>query len=163
MGTKTTDRQELIEKLNNAMRQQSTWTVMFHNAIAGQVGLNITDHKCLDILMDRGALTAGQLAEITGLTTGAVTGVIDRLEKAGFVQRGDDPADRRRVMVQPALEKAGEELGPFFAHFQQRYMPLLESHSDDELRLVLRFVEESIGLIQEEIGWLRQKPGASKQ
>lgn len=157
MGTEKTERQKLLEKLNNATRQQSTWTVMFHNAIAEHVGLNITDHKCLDILMDRGPLTAGQLAETTGLTTGAVTGVIDRLEKAGYVQRGNDPSDRRRVIVQPILDKAGEELGPFFEHFRQRYMPLLENYNDDELRLVLRFVEDSIVFMQEEIDWLRKK------
>ena len=157
MGTETTERQKLLEKLNNATRQQSTWTVMFHNAIANQIGLNITDHKCLDILMDRGPLTAGQLAEATGLTTGAVTGVIDRLEKAGYVQRGNDPNDRRRVIVQPVLDKAGEELGPFFEHFRQRYMPLLENYNDDELRLVLRFVKDSIVFMQEEIDWLRKK------
>jgi len=151
------ERQRLIRALNEAARQLSTWTVMFHNAVAEQVSLNITDHKCLDIIIHHGPLTAGQLAEITGLTTGAVTGVIDRLEKAGFARRERDPADRRRVIVQPMLEKAGEKLGPLFSHFQQRYLPLLEGYQDDELRLLLQFVEKSISFMQEEIDWLRKR------
>ena len=155
MENEKAERQRLIEALQEATRQQSTWTVLFHNAVAGQVGLNITDLKCLDMLIHRGPLTAGQIAEATGLTTGAVTGVIDRLEKAGYVRREKDPSDRRRVIVQPVLDKAGEQLGPLFSHFLQRYSPLLESYQDDELRLVLRFVEESISFMQDEISWLR--------
>lgn len=157
MENETSEHQRLLETLNDATRQQSTWTVMFHSAIAEQIGLNITDHKCLDILLHQGALTAGQLAEITGLTTGAVTGVIDRLEKAGYVERRDDLNDRRRVIVQPVMDKVQDELAMIFSHFQQRYLPLLESYNDADLRLVLRFVEESIGFMQEEIGWLRKR------
>lgn len=157
MGNEQSERQKLIDTLNEASRQLSTWTVLFHHAIAEQVGLNITDHKCLDILIHQGPLTAGQLADITGLTTGAVTGVIDRLERSGFARRERDQADRRRVIVQPLLEKAGEGLGPLFYHFQQRYLPLLESYQDDELRLVLRFIEQSIMFMQEEIDWLRRQ------
>ncbi len=157
MENEKDERQRLIAALQEATRQQSTWTVLFHNAVAGQVGLNITDHKCLDVLIHQGPLTAGQIAETTGLTTGAVTGVIDRLEKAGYVRREKDPTDRRRVVVQPVLDKTGEDLGPLFAHFLQRYMPLLESYQDEELRLVLRFVEESIAFMQDEIAWLRRQ------
>ena len=65
---------------------------MFHQAIADRLGLNVTDHKCIDLLLMKGPLTAGELAGMTGLTTGAITAVIDRLEKAGFVRREDDPA-----------------------------------------------------------------------
>jgi DNA-binding MarR family transcriptional regulator len=150
-------RQELLKQLNDGMRQMSTWTVLFHSAIAEQVGLNVTDHKCLDILYQHGSLAAGQLADITGLTTGAITGVIDRLEKAGYVRRERDPNDRRRVIVQPVLEKAAHDLGPFFAHFQERYFPLLENYQVDELSLLTRFFQESVRFLQEEINWLRKK------
>lgn len=157
MVDQDTERRKMIGALNEATRQMSTWTVMFHSAIASQVNLNITDHKCLDILNDQGTMTAGQLAEITGLTTGAVTGVIDRLEYVGFVRRDRDPRDRRRVIVQPNNEKATEVLGPIFKHFQQRYEPVLESYSEDELRALLRFIEQSVHLMQQEIEWLRKK------
>ncbi|WJH36140.1 MarR family transcriptional regulator [Paenibacillus sp. CC-CFT747] len=88
-------RQELIGEL----RQNSARAVMFHQLISEQLGLNATDHKCLDFLNRTGPVTAGQLAQLTGLTTGAVTSVIDRLEKAGYVVRDKDPNDRRRVVV----------------------------------------------------------------
>lgn len=157
MPNDPTEHQKLIEALNDATRRQSTWTVLFHNTVAGQVGLNITDHKCLDILIDRGPLTAGQMAEITHLTSGAVTGVIDRLEKAGYVQRGYDQNDRRKVIIHPVLPKAEQEFGPLFSHFQERFLPLLAGYKDEDLRLVLRFVEESIAFMQEEISWLRKE------
>lgn len=154
---KATERKKMLQALNDATRQMSTWTVMFHSAIANQLNLNITDHKCLDILNDQGPMTAGQLAEITGLTTGAVTGVIDRLEYVGFVRRDRDARDRRRVIVQPIHEKAAQMIGPIFMHFQQRYEPVLDGYSDDELRVLLRFIEQSTHFMQKEIEWLREK------
>jgi DNA-binding MarR family transcriptional regulator len=157
MADPSSKKSNLIEALNEASRHLSTWTVMFHSAIAERIGLNITDHKCLDILYSQGPMTAGQLADLTGLTTGAVTGVIDRLEHAGYVRRARDASDRRRVIVQPMVEKAAEDLGPLFGHFTERYVPRLEKYREDELRLVLRFVEDSIQSVREEIDWLRQK------
>lgn len=157
MTDEKTVRQQLVESLNQGTRQMSTWTILYHSAIAGQVGLNVTDHKCLDILNHQGSLTAGQLAGITGLTTGAVTGVIDRLEKAGYVRRMRDPGDRRRVIIQPAAEKAAQDFGPLFAHLQACYLPLLEHYSEDDLRLLFRFVQDSIQVLQAEIDWLRKE------
>ncbi|MBN1373683.1 MAG: MarR family transcriptional regulator [Anaerolineaceae bacterium] len=153
----SSERTKLIEAVNEATRQQSTWTVMFHAAVANEIGLNITDHKCLDILLHQGPITAGKLAELTGLTTGAVTGVIDRLENAGYLRRERDPNDRRRVILQPLLDKAGEAMGPVFEHFQERFIPTLERYDDETLRRVLEFVGESIRFMQAEIQWLRNK------
>src|SRR6516164_2366733 len=99
MSTKRPGRVELLASLNQAGRQLSTATIMFHQAIADRIGLHPTDLKCADILFVKGPLTAGELAELTGLTTGAITGVIDRLEGAGFARREEDRYDRRRVIV----------------------------------------------------------------
>jgi DNA-binding MarR family transcriptional regulator len=157
MESEKTGRQKLIESLYDANRHLSTWTVMLHHAIAEQIGLNITDHKCLDILNDRGAMTAGQLSEISGLTTGAVTGVIDRLERNGYVRRERDPNDRRCVIVQPVAETANRNLGPIFERLLERYNPLLEQYSENDLRSVLRFIENSVLFIQDEIAQLREE------
>src|SRR5215831_16503044 len=92
-------RAELVAALSDEFRQLSTATILFHQAIADRLGMNVTDHKCADILLRTGAITAGELSRRTGLTTGAITGVIDRLEKAGFVRRAKDAGDRRRVIV----------------------------------------------------------------
>ena len=81
-------------------RQMSTGAIMFHQAIADRLGLHATDHKCADLIIRNGAMTSGRLAELTGLTTGAITGVVDRLEARGIARRATDPGDRRRVIVE---------------------------------------------------------------
>ena len=78
-------REELIEGIADRFREMSTETIMLHQAVADRLGLHITDHKCLDFIYRHGAMTAGRLAELSGLTTVAVTGIIDRLEAAGYV------------------------------------------------------------------------------
>ncbi|MGF1567110.1 MAG: MarR family transcriptional regulator [Nodosilinea sp.] len=123
---------------------------MFHAAIAEQVGLSATEHKALDLLSRAGALTAGQLAEQTGLTTGAITGLVDRLEKVGFVRRERDPSDRRKVVIQPVLEKMEQEIAPLFASMGQQMEGLLSSYSDPELAVIQDFVSRSITVLQEE-------------
>ena len=99
------NRNDSIEAINNKFREISTETIMFHQAVADMLGLYITDHKCLDLIYRFGAMPAGRIAELTGLTTGAVTGIIDRLEKAGYVRRTNDPNDRRRTIVEPTRNK----------------------------------------------------------
>src|SRR5579863_9203972 len=99
MSRDSKQRSELIAALNDEFRQLTTVTILFHQAVADHLGMLVTDHKCADILLRAGPITAGELAERTGLTTGAITGVIDRLEKAGFARRAKDPNDRRRVII----------------------------------------------------------------
>src|SRR5882757_4375726 len=81
------------------IRRLTRTTLMHQHLIAQRIGLNVTDAECIDFLQEMGPSTAGALAKATGLTTGAITNVIDRLEKAGFVKRGPDPKDRRKVIV----------------------------------------------------------------
>jgi DNA-binding MarR family transcriptional regulator len=116
----------------------SAATIMFHQAVADRLGLNPTDHKCADLLILKGAMTAGELANLTGLTTGAITGVIDRLEKAGFVRREDDPNDRRRVIVR-ALPKRLCEVGRLFEPLAAAMAKVCSRYSDRELAIILDF------------------------
>src|SRR5262245_22826573 len=102
---------------------------MFHQAVADRLGLNPTDHKCADFLWTRGPMTAGELAELTGLTTGAITGVIDRLERGGFVRREDDPGDRRRVVVR-AVPKRLRQIGRLFEDVAARMAELSARYTD---------------------------------
>jgi len=103
-------RESLLQIFNEQLRHFSTDTVLFHQAVAEQLGLNSTDHKCLDVILENHAMTAGKLSELTGLTTGTITGVIDRLEKAGFVYREKDAEDRRKVIIQVNKDKAEMEI-----------------------------------------------------
>lgn len=145
MSNKQVKRRETIANIVDLLREQSTQTVLFHTVVAQQFGLNTTDHKALDIIVKSGKMTAGQLAETTRLTTGAVTGIIDRLEKAGFVRRVLDPHDRRRIFVE-IMPDAEERMSPVFAPIQKQTESFLGKYTDAELVVIVDFVEQCIEL-----------------
>jgi DNA-binding MarR family transcriptional regulator len=112
----------VLAKFGRLGRDLSTMTVLLHHKIAEQMGLSGTDHKCLEFVLGaREPLTAGQIAQLSGLSTGAVTGVIDRLERRGFVRRIRDPHDRRKVLVEVADFDENE-----YMHLFQDYIDLTE-------------------------------------
>ncbi|YAF98277.1 MAG: MarR family winged helix-turn-helix transcriptional regulator [Nodularia sp. CChRGM 3473] len=150
MSSDRTERSELLSANLQLGRELSARTLMFHAAIAERVGLSATEHKALDLLGRAGPLTAGQLAELTRLTTGAITGLIDRLEKVGFVRRERDPSDRRKVVIYPVMEKIEAEIAPLFASMSQQMEKLLSDYSDEELAIIQDFVTQSIAVLQEE-------------
>ncbi len=114
----------------------SGMTILFHSVVAERLGLNPSDHKCVDIVREQGPLTAGRMAELTGLTTGAITGVIDRLERAGFVARKPDPQDRRKVLIALRMESLGR-IGPLFAGIAGATANVCQDYSEEQLRLVM--------------------------
>lgn len=121
-------------------RQLSQATVLFHAQIAEHVGLSATDHKCLDLAVQADhPLTAGQIAELSGLSTGAVTGVIDRLERAGFVRRVRDPNDRRKVLVEVSRGSLAR-YGNAYDGLLSALDSALVGYTEDELKAVERFV-----------------------
>ncbi len=151
-------REEIIQAIIDRRREMSTETIMFHQSVADVLGLHITDHKCLDLIRQYGAMPAGRIAELTGLTTGAVTGIIDRLEKAAYVRRTDDPKDRRRTIVEPIRNKKWErKIEAVFIPFHERMHKLLSSYSDSELAFLLDVLTKSIELTREESKKLRTK------
>src|ERR1700756_1930714 len=99
--SKNFDRNRLLNRLSDLGRIMSTQTVFLHQAIAQSAGLNATDTKCIDLILrgPEGNVTAGWLSDNTGLTTGAITHILDRLEKRRFIERLRDPRDRRKVIV----------------------------------------------------------------
>jgi DNA-binding MarR family transcriptional regulator len=154
----------LIDSLLPAGRALSAATIMFHQAVADRLGLNPTDHKCADLLFTCGPMTAGQLAELTGLTTGAITGVIDRLERGGFVRREDDPDDRRRVVVR-AVPKRLREIDRLFEDLAARSTELGRHYTDAELAVVLDFMNRSRESLHAATLKLRQRgqPGGKRR
>jgi DNA-binding MarR family transcriptional regulator len=134
-----TSRQQLIDAVVEATRENSTLAVFFHAAIAERVGLGATDEKTLLILSDHGPLTAGEIAQQTGLTTASVTSLIDRLESKGFVRRVRDTQDRRRVIVELVPERMAE-FGRLFGPVQDDFAALLASYSDDQLATIADFL-----------------------
>jgi DNA-binding MarR family transcriptional regulator len=149
-------REEIIEAIVDKFREMSTETIMFHQAVADVLGLHITDHKCLDLIHRFGAMPAGKLGELTGLTTGAVTGIIDRLEKAGYVRRANDPKDRRRTIVEPTRNRKLErKIEMIFTPLHERMHKLLSTYSDSELAFLLDITTEFIEQTREESKKLR--------
>jgi DNA-binding MarR family transcriptional regulator len=151
-------KEEIIEAINDKFREMSTETIMFHQAVADILGLHITDHKSLDFIYRFGAMPAGRLADLTGLTTGAVTGIIDRLEKAGYVRRISDPKDRRRTIVEPTRNKKLErKLELIFIPLRNRMYTILSSYSDSELAFLLNTTTELLEQTREESKKLRSQ------
>lgn len=149
-------RQEVIEAINQKFREMSTETIMFHQAVADVLGLHITDHKCLDFIQRFGAMPAGRIAELTGLTTGAVTGIIDRLEQAGYVRRTNDPRDRRKTIVEPTKNRRLErKLEMIFVPLRERMESLLSAYSDAELAFLLDATTKFVNGTHEESRKLR--------
>ncbi len=150
------EREEIIQAIIDKRREMSTETIMFHQAVADTLGVHITDHKCLDLIHRYGAMPAGRLSELTGLTTGAVTGIIDRLEQAGYVRRANDPKDRRRTIVEPTRDKKLErKLEVIFIPLHERMHNLLSSYSDSELSFLLDVLTKSLDQLHQELMKLR--------
>ncbi len=163
MSAESPAKSGLIDDLQQAGRRLSLATIMFHQAVADRLGLNPTDHKCIDLLASAGSTTAGELAEATGLTTGAITGVIDRLEAAGFVRREDDPDDRRRVIVR-VIPKRYREIARLFEPFGAAVAEMGASYSERELTTILDFITRSCLLLREATLELRKSaPAAGKK
>ena len=138
-GTGRQERAELEVAFATAMRRTGSLMQLVGQAAADRIGINNTDLNCLNILSFSGHMTAGELAKATGLTTASITGVIDRLEEAGFVRRERDPHDRRRVVVRLSLDKAVSDVASVFAPMLRDWREMARRYSDDELRLIVDF------------------------
>ncbi len=141
---------ELARRLGQEVgRELSARTILFHDAFAARLGLNATESKCLDLAMRaEGPLTAGRLAELTGLTTGAITGVLDKLERTGYVRREKDERDRRQVLVRVHPERLSEAR-ELMAPFEQAFVDLATSYTPEQLELIADFQRKAIAILEE--------------
>ena len=134
--------------------------MLFSHAVAERLGMHPTDLECLGFLFDEGPAPAGRLAELTGLTTGAVTRMIDRLGRAGYVRREPDPRDRRRVIVRLIPERA-REVAALFDPISRAMADLYARYSDEQLALILDFAERAANVGQEQTARLRATPATN--
>ena len=148
-----------VYDLAREMRLMSSFDSLYSHAVAERTGMHSTDIETLDLLNVLGPMSAGQLSQMTGLSSGATTRLIDRLARAGYARRVSDSRDRRRVYIEPIGENL-QQLG-------ELYLPLAEalgrkwaSFSDDELAVILRFVRESNAVVAAENARLRGKEDA---
>ena len=140
--SRTGRRAELLEELALAGRAMSAATVMFHATVAERQGLSATEEKALDLLERFGPLTAGELAKRSGLAPASVTGLVNRLEGKGFARRIAHPSDRRSILVEIDAERVYAGMAPLFADWVGSLEELYAGYTDQQLELILHFLNE---------------------
>lgn len=140
----TSSREELAAEIQQRMVRLIAEVVLFNHAVSAKVGLGASDSQFMTLLQTYGPLTPRQLAEHTGLTSGTVTGVVDRLESQGLVTRRPDPNDRRKVVVTPSAEAIQEKLVPLYAEQGAKMHAVLATRTVDELRTISAFLADAV-------------------
>jgi DNA-binding MarR family transcriptional regulator len=148
---------DTIDSVIRSLRRVNLQGSFFGQTVAIRFGLSESDVDALEVLIDTGAATAGRLAELMGLTTGAVTRVIDRLEQAGYVRRIPDPSDRRRVIVELIPEKMAA-VEATMARFGEKSAVELDRYSDSELAVINDFLTRMATVTRDEADSLRNSP-----
>ncbi len=140
-----------LEAVGLQVRRMGAQSVMNSKVIAARFGLNPAELEALDLIFVRQLATAGELAKATGLTSGAVTALIDRLEGAGYVERIQSPDDRRKVFVR-VIPDAVKEIKSFYDGMQERMFALWAEYSESELKVIADFIARSTDLNLEYVG-----------
>jgi len=156
-NVKGISREELLGRFSLAIRASQNVSEAFDEHVAARLGINRTDLRALDILDQRGPMSAGELAEAMHLSSGAITTLVDRLERAGFARRRRDDADRRRVLVEVG-SRMRNEVESFYAPLFHGTAALLEVHSDDELLSMIEFMEQGREMVERELRRMEAEP-----
>jgi len=145
-------RRELLKRFSDLGRRMSTQTVFLHQAIAQSFGLNATDTKCVDLILSHpvGSVTAGQLSAMSGLTTGAITHILDRLEKRQIIERVRDTKDRRRIFIRVNPQSL-EPLMPQYEAIGKAFTDLVDQYSDEELQLICDYMEKASAVANQQL------------
>lgn len=147
----------LLEELVHELRQGYGLSASFFRAAAARIEMTDTDMQVIDILESIGEATAGQLADLMGLTTGTFTAILNRLEKAGVVRRERDPNDGRRVIVKLATDVEGKpKISPLFDSLGKAWEEMAAYYDDEQKAMLLEFLQRSNALAKEEILRLRE-------
>jgi DNA-binding MarR family transcriptional regulator len=159
-SSKQLSRAEILEAISRELRWASAYSVLFSHLMARRAGIHSTDLEAHDILTLSGPMPAGRLAALTGLTSGAVTSLIDRLEDAGLARREPDPADRRRVIVRslPPPPEMARLVLPEFEAMGVKMDELLGRYDDAELSLLLDFFQRSRAVAAARVAALQGEP-----
>jgi DNA-binding MarR family transcriptional regulator len=146
-----------MRRLGEEIRAGQRAVDVVDDLVAELAGTNRTDARCLDILEQHGRMSAGELATASGLSTGAVTAVVDRLERAGYAERVSDPGDRRRVLVE-LTAKAHELIWELMGRpMREASVPVMARYSDEELELLIEFQRRGREIQERHAEWLRTR------
>jgi len=141
-------REEIAAELQQQLVRFIADVILFNHAVSAKLGLGASDSQFMTLLQTYGPLTPRQLTEHTGLTSGTVTGVIDRLEGLGLITRQSDPTDRRKVLVTPSVEAIQEKLAPLYAEQGRRIQSVLATRTDTELQTIQAFFSDAVAEAQ---------------
>jgi DNA-binding MarR family transcriptional regulator len=161
-STRPSPRAQLLTALEEAIRKVGAQAVLISDLVATRVGINSTDLECLDLLQLAGPTTAGRMAAHSGLTTGATTAMIDRLERAGYVRRRRDPDDRRVVLVE-VQHQCVPHIAALYERIQKDMDAVHARYSNRELAIVVRYLAEALEMGARHAAWLETQPSHAKR
>src|SRR5688500_6484807 len=142
-------KEDLVKQIRKLSQLYAYTSIQMHEAVARKAGLPGTDHKYLGFLIQKGEMTAGELSNLTGLTTGAVTGLIDRFEKKKLVKRQFANDDRRKVMIVPNTKNIMTVLVPLYKEFRKKSEKLIDSFSINEIKTIETYFVAAIEIMNE--------------
>ena len=151
----STERTQLVARITDALARTSQRADAINNAAAARLGINDTDLRCIQLLAEHGPLTAGELARMTGLTTASITGLVDRLERAGLAHRTHDPSDRRRVVVELQRNAVMAQVMPLFTPVTRAWRKALDDYDEHTLAAIAAFLEQAADVLETEAHRLR--------
>ncbi|MEV8455582.1 MarR family transcriptional regulator [Streptomyces sp. NPDC052095] len=148
-------RSALMAELTVESRRYMAAYALFNQAVADHLRLHPTDLQCLNLLgLEAAPVTTGRIAELTGLTTGSATRLVDRLERGGYVTRARDTVDRRRVLVTPVPERMAE-VGAVWRRLNGAWAAMFDAYDDDELALLITHMRRTVELSAHQVEDLR--------
>lgn len=154
-------RRAMLRQLGLAVEDNGNTNVLLVHAIAQHVGLSAVEFECWSLISQHGPFTAGELAKRCRITTGGMTGMIDRLERRGYVRRQADPNDRRRVLVESvkneAVTKAMAKGTALYAPLQKAFNEMIASYSDEQLMFIIDFMERTNTMFHAAVDSLPEK------
>ncbi|MCD9014225.1 MarR family winged helix-turn-helix transcriptional regulator [Parachryseolinea silvisoli] len=142
---------DTVRHIRKLSQQYAYISIQMHEAIGRKAGLSGTDHKYLGFLIEKGQMTAGELATLTGLTTGAVTGLIDRFEKKKLVKRRFAEDDRRKVFIEPNTKNIMALFEPLYKEFRSNSEKLIASFSGKDLNVLEAYFSGAIKIMEETV------------
>lgn len=154
-----TRKDDLVGRLNLAAREYGINTVLFRHAVGEMLGVNVTDMECLALIFFRGLATPSELARYTGLTSGATTAMLDRLENARLIERRPNPQDRRGTLIVLTDERT-DELSSLFASGRQAIARLNAGYAEKDLDVVAGYLTKLAALWEQERLKLQQRQAA---
>ncbi len=152
-----------IAQVDMLHRELSTAVILFHEAMSRQLGVSAAERKCLSMLWELGVATPGQLQAATGLSSGAITGIVDRLERAGYARREPNPADRRSWLIHPLRQaELARRIGPAFDGLRTAMETVIGGYSPAERALIERHLRRTIEVLREQTEALESRKRAPR-